>query len=83
RWDLVDHSDAAYLKAATASFDLLQNAVAEAVPSITDPLHIRHAAKSIWAMVHGFVTLSMIEGEEATARLAFSIRALLSGMSGE
>lgn len=80
RWDLVDHHNPAYAKAARASFDLLVNAVAAAVPPGTPTDTTRHAAKCIWAMAHGFVTLSMTDGAEAEARITFAVQTLLAGM---
>lgn len=81
RWDLVDHEDQAYSEAATASFDLLLDVVSSATPAHTTDLQNRHAAKSIWAMAHGFVTLSLTGDEEAEARTAFCVQALLAGIA--
>lgn len=81
RWDLVDHEDAAYAAAATASFDLLMSAVADALPKETGQTDIRHTAKTIWAAMHGFVTLSMTEGDEADQRIEFAVRTLLAGVN--
>lgn len=80
RWDLVDHDDKTYSEAAAASFDLLVKAVAAAVPYGTQEPQIQHAAKSIWAMAHGFVTLSLTDDDEANVRAAFAVRAILAGM---
>ena len=77
RWDLVDHADKAHSVAATDSFDLLKDTIALAVPDETPDLQIRHIAKSIWAMAHGFVTLSLTGSEEDDDRIAFGVRALL------
>lgn len=81
RWDLVDHSVQAYSDAASASFDLLHGAVSAAVAPTTPEREIRHTAKSIWAMAHGFVTLSLTEDDEADDRISFAVRALLKGAS--
>lgn len=77
RWDLVDHEDKAHADAATVSFDLLKDTVALAVPNETPDLQIRHIAKSIWAMAHGAVTLSLTGSEEDDDRITFGVRALL------
>ncbi len=82
RWDLVDHSNPSYARASTASFDLLCEAVTAAMPDETPDSEVRHAAKSIWAMSHGFVTLSLTNDEEAQARIAYGAKALLSGATG-
>lgn len=79
RWDLVDSDDAAHSTAATASFDLLEKTVAAAVPHGTSEFNVQHAAKAIWAMTHGFVALSLTNGEESEARIAFAVRTILSG----
>lgn len=78
RWDLVDHEDTAHADAATKSFDLLKGTVAMAVPDETPDLQVRHITKSIWAMAHGFVTLSLTGSEEDDDRIAFGVKALLA-----
>jgi AcrR family transcriptional regulator len=80
RWDMLDQDNAAYSTAASASFNLLTDAVAQAAPASAEPEHIRHVAKSIWAMAHGFVTLSMTEGAEAQERITFAVTTMLAGM---
>ena len=57
----------------------LCGAVTAAMPGGTPEIETRHAAKSIWAMAHGFVTLSLADGDEADARVAYSVKALLAG----
>ena len=80
RWDLVDHTDKAHSEAAAASFDILTRAVGAAIPNTTPVPSIRHGAKAIWAMAHGFVTLSLTDGEDADAQTAFAVKALIAGL---
>jgi len=81
RWDLVDHDDKAHADAAAVSFDLIKGAVALAVPNETPDLHIRHIAKSIWAMAHGFVTLSLTGSDEDDDPIAFAVEGLLASQT--
>jgi AcrR family transcriptional regulator len=78
RWDLVDPTDDSYRAASGASFELLKDAVEAAVGDATEQ-DILHGAKTLWAAMHGFVTLSMTEGDEAATRLEFAVRAVLKG----
>jgi len=80
RWDLIDHEDKAHAKAAAASFDFLKETVAAAAPAGTTKTHIEHTSKAVWAMAHGFVTLSMTNSGDAKTRTSFAVKALLSGL---
>lgn len=80
RWDLVDHADGAYSEAASKSFELLRNSVSNATGDQADEAQTMHAAKAIWAMAHGSVTLSLTGSAEADARMSFAVRALLAGL---
>ena len=82
RWDLVDHEDKAHAEAAAASFDLLKETVAAAVPGETSEPHIEHTSKAVWAMAHGFVTLSMTDSVDAKTLTPFAVKALLRGLRG-
>ena len=81
RWDMMEHSNTDYVAAAEASFALLRTAVGDALSQETPSVEVDHAAKSIWAMAHGFVTLSLTEGDQARDRIAFGVRAVLKGTS--
>ncbi len=81
RWDLLDDGDFAYSNAASSAFNLLSDAIAEAVPEKTDAKSIQRAAKTLWAAMHGFVVLSLADGDEAVERINFAVRTLLAGMS--
>ena len=81
RWDLLDDDDIAYSEAAAGAFSLLSKAIAEATPKEVDAMTIRHAAKTLWAAMHGFVVLSLADGDEAADRINFAVRTLLRGMS--
>jgi len=81
RWDMMEHTDEDYVAAADRSFGLLRDAISDALAQGTPALEIDHTAKSIWAMVHGFVTLSLADGDEANDRIAFGVRAVLKGVS--
>ena len=77
RWDMVDLEDAAYVKASSAALAVLRNAVAQAAPEGSE---VEHATKTLWATMHGFVTLSLTDGDAAQDRIAFAVRTLLKGM---
>ena len=81
RWDMMEHENQDYVAAADRSFGVLRGAVSDALPQSTSALEVDHAAKSIWAMAHGFVTLSLTGGDEANVRIAFGVRAVLKGAS--
>lgn len=80
RWDMVDGQDKAYSKAASNALELLRSAVAEAAPAYCGSTMVDHAAKTLWATMHGFVTLSLSEGDFAMERIEFAVRTLITGM---
>ena len=80
RMDVLDDSDQRFREAAFRAFDLLHQAVAKAVPAETEAIRINHASKTLWATMHGLLTLDVIEDDETEEILCFSVRALLAGM---
>lgn len=80
RWDLVDGRDAAHSAAASAALDKLISAVAAAAPEGSGETEVRHAAKTLWAAMHGFVNLSLTGKDEDDARIDFAVRTLIAGM---
>jgi AcrR family transcriptional regulator len=81
RRDLLDDRDASYSEAASDALNLLRDAVSEATHQEADSITTRRAAKTLWAAMHGFVVLSLAEGNEANERIDFAVRTLLAGMS--
>ena len=78
-WHLLDQENDRYCTAASAAFDRLCIAVSEALPKAAEPVTVEITSKTLWATMHGFVALSMAEGDEARVRVRFAVRALLSG----
>ncbi|MEM1360662.1 MAG: TetR/AcrR family transcriptional regulator [Pseudomonadota bacterium] len=83
RWDLVEANDARYSAAAKGALDLLKSTVADAAPVAMEDEKIDDAAKALWAAMHGFVTLSLADGEPAARRIAFTVRTFLAGLRAE
>jgi AcrR family transcriptional regulator len=82
RWDLLDQDNRPYIDAASAAFDLLADAVRQTQPDHISAQTVENAAKTLWATMHGFVTLSMTDGPEADARIDFAVRTVLTGLRG-
>jgi len=80
RWDLVDQTSAPYNLASKSSLELLTSSIAAAVSAEVSEEDTEHAAKTLWAAMHGFVSLSLVEGEVAHRRIDFAVRSLLAGM---
>lgn len=79
RWDLLDRTDATYSKAAGNALGNLTDAVAEALPPDANRDIIDHTAKTLWATMQGFVTLSLTEGDQASSRVEFAVKSVLFG----
>jgi len=80
RWDLVDQGNEPYKIASNTSFNLLKHSISMAVSPQVPADSIGHAANTLWAAMHGFVTLSLSEREESRERIEFAVRAVLTGM---
>lgn len=80
RWDLVDQSDPSYSEAARRALVTLTSTVAAATPETTSQTDVEHTARTLWATMQGFISLSMIDGEIATERIEFAVKTLLRGV---
>ena len=75
----IDHENDRFRAAASASFDRFRTAVTQALPSTSAARRAENVTKTLWATMHGFITLSMTGDDEMSARIRFAVKALLDG----
>lgn len=80
RLDLLDDADASFRDCSFRAFGLLREAVKRAVGDHAADMDISNATKTLWATMHGVMTLTMIKQGEAIELVEFTTRTLLAGM---
>lgn len=78
RLDLINPTDANFLKNASWAFGLLERTLALAVSNTVDAAQISTKAKALWATTQGLTTLPMIERDEMDQIIRSSIAAHLN-----
>lgn len=78
--DHLDESDRLFRERSFHAFGLFGKALMQAAPSNVDATQISYAAKTLWAAMHGLVTLEMIKDQEAEELICFAARTVLAGI---
>ena len=76
RWDLLDRDDPGFAEVAPRSYALFQAAVERAASAESSESDVVSAADALWAMVHGFVDLGLLDksGVQPTGKLSKAAR---------
>lgn len=86
RWDLLDKEDPKFLEVGPRSHALLTDLVGQAALATNSEQDILFAADTLWATIHGFVDLGLLESEppgdtdRARGKVDFAVHAVVEGM---
>ena len=83
RVELLDEDDLLFREQASGAFTLFADALNRAAGQSADLVEVGHAARMLWATMHGLVSLKLIEDSEAEELIRFSVRTVLAKIRRE